>query len=133
MSSIGDVFLSYFSGLASSGDLGDSVQIPHMSKASERVFILGFNLEDFTEEPSCVFTRDCGTESNWTAWLCVGSNLVGVDLSLGSSSASPDEHADSQDHDEQAYNQNHDGDNSDRSTLFPAIDRDRSINSLYRY
>ncbi|PHT67855.1 hypothetical protein T459_27342 [Capsicum annuum] len=61
-----------------------------------------------------------------------GSNLVGVDLSLGSSSASPDEHTDSQDHDEQSNNQNHSGDNSDRSTLFPAIDRDNSINSLIR-
>ncbi|PHU02654.1 hypothetical protein BC332_27905 [Capsicum chinense] len=59
-----------------------------------------------------------------------GSNLVEVDLSLGSSSASPDEHSDSQDHDEQDDNQNHAGDNSYRSTLFPAIDRDSSINSL---
>ncbi|KAM3304163.1 F-box/kelch-repeat protein SKIP11 [Capsicum chacoense] len=107
------------------------------------------------EERSCVVTRDCRTESNWTACMSYrldrievqngkrpleddqegenvkcklqkqsdGSNLVGVTLSLGSSSASPDEHAD---------NQDHAGDNTDRSTLFPAIDRDNSINSLIR-
>ncbi|KAF3656164.1 putative transcription factor isoform X1 [Capsicum annuum] len=61
-----------------------------------------------------------------------GSNLVEVDLSLGSSSASPDEQADSQDHDEQADNQNHAGDNSDWSTPFASINRDSSINSLIR-
>ncbi|KAF3656166.1 hypothetical protein FXO38_14294 [Capsicum annuum] len=61
-----------------------------------------------------------------------GSNLVEVDLSLGSSSASPDEHSDSQDHDEQDDNQNHAGDNSYRSMLFPAIDHDSSINSHSR-
>ncbi|PHT96373.1 hypothetical protein BC332_34702 [Capsicum chinense] len=61
-----------------------------------------------------------------------GSSLVEVDLSLGSSSASPDEQADSQDHDEQADNQNHAGDNSDRSRPFPSINRDSSINSLIR-
>ncbi|PHT33908.1 hypothetical protein CQW23_25708 [Capsicum baccatum] len=64
-----------------------------------------------------------------------------MDLSLGSSSTSPDEHADSQDHDEhadsqdhdeQADNQNHAGDNSDRSMLFPAVDLDSSISSLIR-
>ncbi|PHT33901.1 Ubiquinol oxidase 2, mitochondrial [Capsicum baccatum] len=59
-----------------------------------------------------------------------GSNLVEVDLSLGGSSAFPDEHADSKDHDKQADNQNHAGDNSDRSTLFPAINRDSSITFL---
>ncbi|KAM3304166.1 hypothetical protein P3S67_015198 [Capsicum chacoense] len=52
-----------------------------------------------------------------------GSNLMGVTLSLGSSSASPDEHAD---------NHNHAGDNSDSGTFFPAHDRDSSINSLIR-
>ncbi|PHU02663.1 F-box/kelch-repeat protein SKIP11 [Capsicum chinense] len=61
-----------------------------------------------------------------------GSNLVEVDISLWSSSAYPDEHADSQAHDEQDDNQNHAGDNSDRSTLFPAINRDSCINSLIR-
>ncbi|PHT33912.1 hypothetical protein CQW23_25712 [Capsicum baccatum] len=81
------------------------------------------------------FNDDKEVENFQCWWLkqSVGSNLVGVDLSLWSSSASPDEHADSQDHDEKAYNQNHDGDNSDRSMLFPAIDHDRSINSLIHY
>ncbi|PHT33914.1 hypothetical protein CQW23_25714 [Capsicum baccatum] len=115
-SSIGDVFLSYFSGLASSGDLGDSVQTPHMNEKGP------FNDDKEVENVQC-----------WWQKQSVGSNLVGMNLSLGSSSASPDEHADSQDHDEQDYNQNHDGDNSDRSTLFPAIDRYRSINYLNRY
>ncbi|KAM3304165.1 F-box/kelch-repeat protein SKIP11 [Capsicum chacoense] len=109
-----------------------------------------------SEERSCVVvTRDCWTESNGTACMSYrldsievqngkrpleydqegenvqrklqkhsnSSNLVGVTLSLGSSSASPPEQTDKQDHA---------GDNSDRNTLFPALDCDSSINSLIR-
>ncbi|PHU02657.1 F-box/kelch-repeat protein SKIP11 [Capsicum chinense] len=46
---------------------------------------------------------------------------LGFPLSQGSSSSSPDEEAD---------NQDHAGENSDRSAHFPAIDRDISINTL---
>ncbi|CAN4124421.1 unnamed protein product [Withania somnifera] len=71
-----------------------------------------------------------------------GFNRVGVVLSLGSSSASPDEQADngvvlslgssSESPDEQADNQRQAGDNSDSSSLIPAIGRDNSIDSLIR-
>ncbi|XP_070037331.1 F-box/kelch-repeat protein SKIP11-like [Nicotiana tomentosiformis] len=95
------------------------------------------------EDQSCLVSKDCQRESNWVA--CMNGkeplanyqerelvkcklqnksdafNRVEVALSLGNSSASPNE---------QAGNKRHAGDNSDSSSLIHAIGRDNSIGCL---